>query len=229
MKWGIIGAMDSEVELIKSSLTDSTDLSLGFVTFTQGKYKNEEIVICSSGIGTVNAAVNAQLMIERFNVDCIINTGIAGAADDRLGVMDVVVSSEVIYHDRAEDPYTKFPPYKISFDANKALIERAEKAITQLHGKAPMVGRIATGDVFVTDSALKASIVEKCHPLCVEMEGAAIAQVAFMNSLPFIIVRTMSDSADDEGAETYDNFFAVAAQRSGEILLKMFEMGSIEL
>lgn len=227
MKWGIIGALDTEVLTIQEAMTEKQEVESSFIRFTCGKLGDQEVVVCCCGIGTVNAAANAQMMIDRFGVDCIINTGIAGAADKRLKVMDLVISTEVIYHDRAEDPYIKYSPYKICFPAEEKLIARAEQAAKELSDITFYKGRIATGDVFVTNSQLRDSIIEKCRPLCIEMEGAAIGQVACMNEIPFLVLRTMSDNADDDGDETYNNFFETAAHRSASILLKIIALGAL--
>lgn len=227
MKWGIIGALDAEVLAIQEAMTEKQITESSFIRFISGKLGTQEVVVSCCGIGTVNAAANTQMMIDKFGVDCVINTGIAGAADNRLKVMDLVISDEVIFHDRAEDPYIKFSPYKICFPAEEKLIHRAEEAVKELSDITYYKGRIATGDVFVTDSQLRESIIQKCRPLCVEMEGAAIGQVAHMNGIPFLVLRTMSDNADDEGEATYDNFFEAAAHRSAEILLKMISKGSV--
>ncbi|MEG1779035.1 MAG: 5'-methylthioadenosine/adenosylhomocysteine nucleosidase [Oscillospiraceae bacterium] len=223
MKWGIIGALDKEVENIKNALQNKTEYSFGMLNYTCGNIGNQEVVVTGCSIGTVNAAACTQMMIAKFDVNCIVNTGIAGAMDKRLKVMDVVVSSSVMFHDTAQDIYKKFSPFRVEFDADPKLIVAVTEAIKVIGGITCYTGKIATGNAFVTDSALKQSIINYCEPMCVEMEGAAVAQVAYLNNLPFLVLRTMSDNADDDGEQTYDNFFEEAAEHSAKIVISMIK------
>lgn len=140
--------------------------------------------------------------------------------------MDVVISREVAFHDQ-DKVMLNYYPQKQFFEADKhlmALCERACSLLPEIRGKY-QTGRIVSGDVFVNDSAVKHSINERFSPACVEMEGASIGHVAFMHGKPFLVIRTMSDSADDNADTSYDNFIHVAAEHSAKIILKMLEIG----
>lgn len=223
MTWGIIGALDTEVRLILEHMTVEETKETMNSTFYKGRIGNQEVALVCCGIGKINAAVCADVVIREMGADCIVNIGIAGNLSPELGIMDVVVSDMVQFHDIPLDLYETFYPFQRGFAANVALIRACTDAIERQPNRSYdyRVGKVVTGDAFVDSSALKEDIVARLSPLCTEMEGAAIAQVAFMNDTPFLVVRTISDNADDEAGETYDNFFDVAAQNSSSILLDM--------
>lgn len=232
---GIIGAMDIEVNMLKSllyPLPQEKNIKIteaGACTFVEGLLDGTHVVIVQSGIGKVNAALCAQRLILQFSVTHIINTGIAGAMAHGLKVQDVVISTDALYHDvNAVDfgyKLTEIPGMKCSdFAADEKLISAAEKAFNDLSeskGHSLIKGRIATGDQFIASKELKAKIVESCNPACVEMEGAAIAHACFLNKVPFLIIRCMSDMADDNGEATYDFNEEAAAILSGKLVQKM--------
>ena len=221
MKWGIIGAMPSEVTLLKQQMQDICEVNVGRQVFWEGILCNQEVVVSSCGIGKVNAAITAQMMIDRFGAQRIINTGIAGAIHHDLKVLDVVVSRELCYHDYNARFLRDYPPYSIR--ASDLMIEAAVEAFEAIdHGSSCcFVGKIASGDQFIESSEVKNKIVEEHHPMCVEMEGAAIGHACTVNDIPFVIIRTMSDNADDNATESYDNFEELAAEHSANIVLEM--------
>lgn len=224
MVWGILGALDAEVALIREKMqVVSTDNRYG-TTFYTGVVEGQKIVLVCCGIGKVNAAVCAAAVISQYGADCIVNVGIAGAMLHGLTVLDVVISKEVGFHD--QDPVMlKYYPCRAFFSADKALRTLCEHACSELTltGKA-VVGRIVSGDVFVSDSATRDRINAQYAPACVEMEGAAIGQVCHMHDKPFLVIRTLSDAADDEAAQTYDDFMDRAAHQSACIILKMLQL-----
>lgn len=223
MKWGIIGAMPSEVTLLKQQMQDICEVNVGRQVFWEGILCNQEVVVSSCGIGKVNAAITAQMMIDRFGAQRIINTGIAGAIHHDLKVLDVVVSRELCYHDYNARFLRDYPPYIDSIRASDLMIEAAVEAFEAIdHGSSCcFVGKIASGDQFIESSKVKNKIVEEHHPMCVEMEGAAIGHACTVNDIPFVIIRTMSDNADDNATESYDNFEELAAEHSAGIVLEM--------
>lgn len=223
MKWGIIGAMPSEVTLLKQQMQDICEVNVGRQVFLEGILCNQEVVVSSCGIGKVNAAITAQMMIDRFGAQRIINTGIAGAIHHDLKVLDVVVSRELCYHDYNARFLRDYPPYIDSIRASDLMIEAAVEAFEAIdHGSSCcFVGKIASGDQFIESSEVKNKIVEEHHPMCVEMEGAAIGHACTVNDIPFVIIRTMSDNADDNATESYDNFEELAAEHSANIVLEM--------
>lgn len=210
MKLGIIGAMDREIKSLYEKLEDShTETILG-VPFYIGKLYGKEVVIVKSGVGKVNAALGTIQLINNFNVTHIINTGIAGAMQSGLGIFDFVISERAVYHDV---DVTQFG-YKIGqlpdsdqfFTANPELIKIAQKAwdISGNSAKHKLVtGLIASGDQFISGGDRKQFIKKTFDPACVEMEGASIAHTATLNKVPFIIIRCMSDMADDNIETVY--------------------------
>ncbi len=230
---GIIGAMAVEVELLKSKLSsaDKKETKKGGILFTEGSIDGQKVVIVQSGVGKVNAALCAQRLILEFGVTSIINTGIAGAMAHGLKVLDFVVSTDAVYHDMDATGFgykvTEIPQMKCSdFIADKKLIEAAEKSfssIKEAEGHSLIKGRIATGDQFISDKSIKAKIMENCNPACVEMEGTAIAHACYLNDTPFVIIRCMSDMADDSGENTYSFNENTAASLSGQLVLEMLK------
>ena len=223
---GIIGAMDSEVATLFSHMTSKEKINLNNLTFYKGKLYNKDVVIVKCGIGKVNAALCTQLLILNFKVSKIINTGIAGAVGEGLKIYDFVVSTEAVYHDFD----VQFFGYKLgqvpgmpeTFKADPSLINAAKLAFeqTDFANKLKLSqGRIASGDQFISGNEKKASIIANFHPLCVEMEGCAIAQACYANNVPFVIIRCMSDTADDSVKETYSE--ETASRLSSTFLLEV--------
>ena len=220
---GIIGAMEVEVEKLRAKMTETEMKTVAGMNFCKGKLEGKDVVIVRSGIGKVNAAITAQMMIDRFGAQRIINTGIAGAIHHDLKVLDVVVSRELCYHDYNARFLRDYPPYIDSIRASDLMIEAAVEAFEAIdHGSSCcFVGKIASGDQFIESSEVKNKIVEEHHPMCVEMEGAAIGHACTVNDIPFVIIRTMSDNADENAADSATNFEEVAAKHSAGIVLEM--------
>jgi len=207
MKVGIIGAMDVEVEEIINNMAEKKTEDVGHLHFVEGFIDKTPVVIVQSGVGKVNAGICAQTLILKYNVTCVINTGIAGGIAQELAVMDTVVSTDAMYHDfdATEFGYKRneVPGMDtISFPADEKLIELAVRTYEdglkngKLHKKI-VKGRVATGDIFVNSSIKKSSIKGICNPVCVEMEGAAIAQACYLNKVPYVILRSISDLAEN--------------------------------
>lgn len=227
MKWGILGALDAEVDLIRSQMAITSETPLFGTTYYEGTIHEQEIVLVCCGVGKVNAAICAAAAIDKFGADCIVNVGIAGAMAHGLKILDVVISSEVGFHDQ-DAVMLKYYPKHAFFPADKSLAtlcEQACAAIPEMAGRYRH-GRIVSGDVFVNDAAVKQSIADRYTPACVEMEGAAIGHAAFMYGKPYLVIRTMSDAADDAADETYDDFIGEAAHTSATIILKMLELAA---
>ena len=223
---GIIGAMDSEVATLFARMTAKEKINLNNLTFYKGKLYNKDVVVVKCGIGKVNAALCTQLMILNFKVSKIINTGIAGAVGEGLKIYDFVVSTEAVYHDFD----VQFFGYKLgqvpgmpeTFKADPSLINAAKLAFeqTDFANKLKLSqGRIASGDQFISGNEKKAAIISNFHPQCVEMEGCAIAQTCYANNVPFVIIRCMSDTADDSVKETYSE--ETASRLSSTFLLEV--------
>lgn len=208
-KVGIIAAMDEELTLLLkyANWKGRTD------EFVQCTLNGTECVLVKCGIGKVNAALTAQKLISEYNVTHVINTGIAGALEKSLNVLDLVVSSDAVHHDFDVTGFgykpTIIPRMKEShFKADRAMVELAKSTFASLSdkeefkGRKIVEGRVASGDQFICDRAKKDHIIELCNAACVEMEGAAIAHTCFVNSTPYVIIRCMSDKADENSLET---------------------------
>lgn len=206
-KFGIIGAMDVEVALFTKELQDLTITKIAKLDFMEGNINGIPVIVVKSGVGKVNAAYCAQILISCFNVTHIINTGAAGAFASGLGVLDIVVSTEVMHHDVditswGYKPCT-LPDMTTTFIADSSMMKCAAEVCKEVFPERKCIcGRIATGDQFICSNEQKNKIKEMCNPACVEMEGAAIAQVCSQNEIPFLILRCMSDMADDAGSQT---------------------------
>lgn len=227
-KIGIIGAMALEIRVIKEQMVIAgTDNFAGF-TFITGSFNGKLVVLTVSGIGKVNAAICAQLMIDHYDVDCIINTGIAGGVQPYLRICDVVISDDVTYHDVRPEQMISCFPNKEFFYADDRLINYAIHAcdLTRTENWNYRVGRIVTGDQFVADDRKKKQIVKQYGAQCVEMEGAAIAHAAYVNRVPFLVIRSISDSADRNASLDYETFEKVSANISSNIVVQMIRLMS---
>ena len=233
-KLGIIAAMEVESKIILDALKENggvKETKAGGTTYYEGSIASVQIVLARSGVGKVNAALCAQRMILQFGADFIINTGIAGAIGKGLGVFDVVVSSDAVYHDMDAVAWgykiCQVPQMDVfSFEADKKMVEKIQAIFPTLQeskGHKLAVGRVASGDQFVADKELKARIIKNASPLCVEMEGSAIAHACYLCGVPFVIVRTLSDMADDKEETTYTFNEETAAHLSGAILLAIIK------
>ena len=228
-KIGIIGAMAMEVSTLKEEMFDSQQIEKAGMIFYYGSLQGCEVVVVQSGIGKVNAAACTQLLIDLFQVDCVINTGVAGSLDNNINVGDIVISTDAVQHDMSTsagafgDADGQIPGLPVfSFVADEELrklaVENCQKYLTDIQ---VFQGRVLTGDIFLADHHRKEALVQEFAGICVEMEGAAIAHVAYLNQLPFLIIRAISDKADGSAHTDFPTFAARAAERSVELLLHM--------
>ena len=223
-KLGIIGAMDIEVQLLKESIRNLTVTEKAGTEYYEGSLCGLPVVVVKCGIGKVNAAIGAQILCDCFGVTHIVNTGIAGSLCAEQNIGDMVVSSDVWHHDfdcvAFGYPMCRIPGMPQSFAADENMIALACQAAEQT-GSAVRIGRIASGDQFVADQKLKDQIIERTQALCTEMEGAAIAQTAYRNGIPFVILRCISDKADNSAEMDYPSFEAMAAQRCAQVAIAL--------
>ena len=226
---GIIGAMDEEVEQLVEVMEITREETKACMTFKAGKLAGKDVVIVRSGIGKVNAAACTQILVDDFKADYIINTGIAGSLKAEIDIADVVISSDVLHHDMDATgfgyPLGQIPRMDVlSFEADKHLIDVAKEACAKVLPEiGTHIGRVVSGDQFISDKAVKERISSNFDGFCTEMEGAAIAQVSYLNKVPFVIIRAMSDKADGSADVTYDEFVKVAAHNSKDIVLNMLK------
>jgi len=237
-KVGIIGAMDIEVMVLRGQLqppageTAVRETAAGGLTFCEGVLDGCPVVVVKSGIGKVNAALCAQRLVLQFGVTHVINTGIAGAMAKGLKVLDFVASTDALYHDFDVTGFgykpTVIPQMELSdFAADAKMLDAATMAFAELPdaaGHQLVAGRIASGDQFISSADVKGHIKEICSPACVEMEGAAIAHACFINKVPFVIIRCMSDMADDSGEDTYRFNDDDAARLSAALVQRMLPL-----
>ncbi|WEG14913.1 5'-methylthioadenosine/S-adenosylhomocysteine nucleosidase [Pullulanibacillus sp. KACC 23026] len=229
MRIGIIGAMEEEVQLLKNKMDKLITTTLAGCHFFEGVVDGKEVVLLQSGIGKVNAAMGAALLIQQFSPNYIINTGSAGGFDHKLKVGDVVISSEVRHHDvdvtAFNYEYGQVPGLPAAFLPDSRLVEAAEKAARSSQEDIQVVkGLIATGDSFMSDPERVEAVRAHFHDLqAVEMEAAAIAQVCHQFQVPFVIIRALSDIAGKESHISFDQFLETAAKHSAEHILLMLK------
>ena len=197
---GVIGAMPEEITLLKSRMTDVTSEKVAGLEIFTGNLHGKKVVLTQSGMGKVAAAAATQLLITKYGIDAIMFSGIAGNMTSKIGVGDVVVSKEVTYHDAEISMINQHYPNMDSYFADENMISAASRACEET-STTYIVGKIATGDKFIGETEQKNAIAAFCNPDCVEMEGAAIAHIACKNDTPFVIIRAMSDNADETARE----------------------------
>lgn len=229
IKIGIIGAMEDEVAGLKARMEQVSKTVLARMEFNEGLLEGKPVVVVRSGIGKVNAAVCTQILADRFGVGAVINTGVAGSLDARIDIGDFVISTDAVHHDMDATVFGYAPGEvpqlgQVSFEADKALADAAEAACRKvIPDQNVWRGRVVSGDQFIVSREKKDEIVKTFGGLCTEMEGASIAHAAWMNSLPFLIVRAISDKADESAEMDYPTFEKKAAGSSVEMLCEMLK------
>ena len=224
---GIIGAMDVEVAEVKEAMQDVEVKTMAGMDFYKGTLRGKEAVVVRSGIGKVNAAVCTQILVDHYGVDAVINTGIAGSLRNEIEIGDVVLSTDTVQHDMDASGFG----YRIgqiprvdtfAFEADEKLRELAIECNQKVNPEIQAFpGRVVSGDQFISDKAKKEWLIEQFSASCTEMEGAAIAQAAYLNGIPFLIIRAISDKADDSAGMDYAAFEAQAIKHSVNLLLEM--------
>ncbi|MGE6375461.1 5'-methylthioadenosine/S-adenosylhomocysteine nucleosidase [Peribacillus muralis] len=226
MKVAIIGAMEEEVTILRDKLEGLEQVTIAGSEFNTGNLNGVEVILLKSGIGKVNAAMSTAVLLERFKPDAIINTGSAGGYHPELNVGDVVISTEVRHHDVDVTvfgyEYGQVPQLPAAFISNEKLFALAEEAAKEIQDIQVAKGLIVTGDSFMNDPVRVEFVRGKFTDLyAVEMEAAAIAQVAYQFQTPFVIIRSLSDIAGKESNISFDKFLETAALHSAELILKM--------
>lgn len=223
----IIGAMDEEVSKIKECMTDTVIERKAGMDFYCGKLSGKDAVVVRCGIGKVNAGICAQILADCYHADRMINTGIAGSLQNQIDIGDIVLSSDTLQHDMDATGFGYapgvIPRMETSvFKADEKLIRVAEAACRKVNPEIGVhVGRVVSGDQFISDKNKKKWLIENFNGFCCEMEGAAIAQTAYLNEIPFLIVRAISDKADDSASMDYSEFEAKAIIHSVNLILEM--------
>ncbi len=228
-KIGIIGAMEEEVVTLKDAMDGMKVTKIAEMEFCEGKLGGRNVVVVQCGMGKVNAGICAHTLINRFGCTKIINTGVAGSLDNRLDIGDIVVSVDAVQHDftveaigfaKGELPYTG----RYAFPADegmRAAALAAQKAVApDIHA---YEGRICSGDQFISENEQKEKIISDFGGMCCEMEGAAIAQVCYLNATPFVVIRAISDKSDGSHSMEYELFKEAASKNCTRIVRYMVE------
>lgn len=224
IKIGIIGAMELEVEELKSKMSNREITVKAGMEFHEGTLCGVNVVIVRCGIGKVNAALCVQILADIFQVSHIINTGVAGSLNDALDIGDILISKEALHHDM-DVTALGYQPGQVpqvdvkEFPADERMATLAKEACEAVNPDIhAIIGRVVSGDQFISDKAVKNRLITLFHGDCAEMEGAAIAHGAYLNQIPFVIIRAISDKADDSSHMDYPVFEREAAKHSARLV-----------
>lgn len=226
---GIIGAMEQEVAKIKEKMQDVTITSKACMDFYEGALEGKKVVVVRSGIGKVNAGMCTQILADVFGVEAVINTGIAGSLNNDVNIGDIVLSTDVLHHDMDATGFGykkgQIPQMdEFSFPADENLRKLAAKVCQEVNPEISVFeGRICSGDQFISDKGMKDAIISEFGGFAVEMEGAAIGQVAYLNHIPFLVVRAISDKADGSANMDYAEFEMAAIEHSVKLTVRMIQ------
>ena len=226
---GIIVAMEEELEEVKKEMKEIEKKTIYELEFFVGKIQEKMCILVKCGVGKVNAARVTQILISSFSVNFVINIGAAGALNDNLKIGDIVIGKYLVQHDFDITAFGHNKGYisnvgdKIYSDSN--LLEYVQKIINNKKDKSFEIkfGIIASGDIFCTDVSMKQKIVKKFEADCVEMEGAAIAQVCYLDNIPFIVIRSISDTPNVNNAIKFDEFVSLASRRCSDLLKELLK------
>lgn len=222
---GIIGAMQVEVETLVGRMENCRSIQKAGSVFYSGTLEGVDAVVVQCGVGKVNAALCAQILCDCFDVAYIVNTGVAGSLDAALDIGDLVVSRDAMYHDFDCGVFGTYVPGQVpgfdvvSFPADDELIQCAFAAAEQVNPGHTKIGRVASGDQFICRREQKERIISVTGAMCTEMEGAGIAQAAYRNGVPYVILRAISDKVDDSSEMDYPTFEKIAAHRCAQVIL----------
>lgn len=228
-KIGIIGAMEEEVATLKDALKGTEVTEIAEMEFCEGKLGDKSVVVVQCGMGKVNAGICAHTLINYYGCTKIINTGVAGSLDNRLDIGDIVVSVDAVQHDftveaigfeKGEIPYTGRYAFPADEEMRKAALEAQQAVAPDIHA---FEGRICSGDQFISEKEQKEKIIADFGGMCCEMEGAAIAQVCYLNNVSFVIIRAVSDKSDGSNSMEYEVFKGVASKNCANIVQYMVE------
>lgn len=223
MRIGIIGPSEDEIIPFIEQIKNKKVESIAMLKFYRGTFNNIDIVALYCGVCKVNAAIATQILIDKFNVTNIILTGVAGAIDSRLNIGDTVISTEVAYHDVADEILTEYHPWmdSIYFKCDSSLLTLIRKVLVEnTFPQKIYFGKIVTGESFINENGRK-EIIEKYNPLCVDMETASIAHVCYANNTPFIAIRSITDTESECGTDVFETNCESISKNSINILKKI--------
>ena len=226
---GIIGAMEEEVAILKEKMSEVTVLEKAGMEFFKGILGGQQVVVVRSGIGKVNAGICTQILADVFQVNAVINTGIAGSLKVEINIGDIVLSTDTMQHDVDAREFG----YEIgqvprmdtrTFPADDRLRETALQVCRKVNPEIQVFeGRVASGDQFVADKETKEKIIANTQAYCTEMEGAAIGQAAYLNGIPYLVIRAISDKADDSAHMDYPAFEKEALRHTVNLVENMMK------
>ena len=228
-KIGIIGAMDEEVSRLKENMQVEKIEKKAGMEFFAGILSGKNVVVVRSGIGKVNAGICTQILVDDFQVEGVINTGIAGSLKNEINIGDIVLSKDCLQHDMDATGFGYKPGViprmeQSTFIADETLVALASKVNKEVNPDiVAYVGRVVSGDQFVSDNKKKEFLVSEFQGYCTEMEGAAIAQVCYLNEIPFLIIRAISDKADNSATMDYSEFEAKAIEHTVHLVTGMMK------
>ena len=226
--YGIIAAMQEEMQEIKKIMTEIEEKKVYELTFFEGKINTKNVVLVESGVGKVNAARTTQILIDKFKVETIINVGSAGCANNELEIGDIVIGKKLVQHDfditAFGHPKGFISNVGENVESDSELIIKMEQTISKLQDKEfkIKVGTIASGDIFCTERTMKDKIRTKFNADAIEMEGSAIAQVCKLDNIPFIVIRSISDNPNGNNNITFEQFLEKASKRCAQIIEEFF-------
>lgn len=221
-KIGIITATEFELTPFLNVMTVTQTSTKAMLQIHEGFYDDIPIVFAFCGVCKVNAAIAAQIMISVYDVNEIIMVGVAGAIDSKLKILDTVVSNEIVYHDVADEVLTHYHPWMEHpyFTADQALLNQI--VASNAGDETVLVGKMVTGEAFIDQDGREA-IIEKYNPLCVDMETASVAHVCYVNSVPFVAIRSMSDTPQESGNSNFAKYAVAAAEKSVQVLCRYLD------
>lgn len=228
-KFGIIVAMQEELEEILKIMQEIEEKEIYEIKFISGKIENTKVVVAKSGVGKVNAARTTQILIDIFKIENVINVGAAGALNPSLNIGDIIIAEKLIQHDFDITAFDHNKGYITGvgdyIDCNEELMKKFKDICNKIKSEEYKIstGIIASGDIFCTDVNMKNKIYSKFNADCVEMEGAAIAQVCYLDKIPFIVIRSISDSPNGNNAIVFDEFVKLASKRCAIMLKEFFK------
>ena len=222
MKIGILCTGDDELAPFLPQIEDRKTTEKAMLKFHEGKIGRTDVFATYSGVCKVNAAIAAQILIDSFTVSAVINSGTAGAIDEKLNLFDTVIATECCYHDVADDILTEFHPWmkNVFFESSPYLLEKSKIAVKKAGLANVSFGRMVTGEAFITDDG-REKIVRKFAPLSVDMETAAVAHVCYANRIPFLSVRCITDTAEHSGIGNFDKNSAKASEIAAELTMEI--------
>lgn len=223
-KIGIIGAMELEVEELKAKMQVKRIVERAGMKFFEGILSNTDVVVVQSGIGKVNAGICVQILADAFDITTVINTGVAGSLNNEVNIGDIIISSESQEHDMdvtalGYEPGI-IPQMKESiFKADAKIAELAVAVCKEVNPDINVLtGKVVSGDQFISSKEQKEKLINVFHGDCAEMEGAAIAHAAFLNNIPYVVIRAISDKADGSAQMDYPTFEKAAAAHSAKLV-----------